>query len=301
MKPEFHRNHRDGDKVDGNDTEERSPTSLANGLSLRTPRIQEEQETHYFNLRDNYTVKEGGWGNMDDLGHLRVDPTSYDSDLKGKIAQLAEAFQGNGYWVDDEDAIEVFQSPREHYRQRVKLGIGLLDGTTELVYLMWDENKKPVRVDKFPIASRAINDLMGPLLQVLQSSPVLYVGIRAVGFLGTMAGEMVVTLIYKKELSSLWADEAMMRVRDGLRVQVVGRSRGQVILLDRDFVTERLSLRDGRRLWYKQVEGCFSNPNGVMAQCTLDWLCSVVSCLGTSSRVNMDLLELYCGNGRTSQ
>jgi len=118
---------------------------------------------------------------------------------------------------------------------------------------MWDDDHQPVIVDHFPIASLPINNLMAPLLQTLHSSPLLYLGLRAVSFLNTMAGGMLVTLIYKSPLSSSWVVEASQRVRDGLGVEVVGRSKGQVVLLDRDYVMERLTLRDGRVLTYKQV------------------------------------------------
>lgn len=48
---------------------------------------------------------------------------------------------------------------------------------------------------------------------------------------------------------------------------------------------------DGRKYRYKQVEGTFSQPNGVVCQHMLTWARQVTgSCSG-------DLVELYCGNG----
>jgi tRNA (uracil-5-)-methyltransferase len=48
---------------------------------------------------------------------------------------------------------------------------------------------------------------------------------------------------------------------------------------------------DGREYRYRQVEGTFSQPNGVVCQHMLSWARHVTrSCSG-------DLVELYCGNG----
>lgn len=208
-------------------------------------------------LSDNYKVRQEEWGSGEDLGHLHFNPGSYDGDLSNKIQGLLESFREAGYIAGDDKEVEVFESPREHYRMRAKLGVALLprqdqSAPVKLAFIMWDESKKPVRVDSFPIASCAINRLMPSLLAALESSPFLYSGIRAVAFLSTTT-DMLVTLIYKKPLCLSWVREASQRVRDGLGVQVVGRSRGQVYCLDRDYVIEQLSLRDGRVLSYKQV------------------------------------------------
>lgn len=74
-----------------------------------------------------------------------------------------------------------------------------------------------------------------------------------------------------------------------------------------------MHLSDGRKLSYVQVEGAFSNPNGHVNEKALDWICAAVnqSTIELSSDSacslsdgkgdplgpNIDLLELYCGNG----
>lgn len=57
-------------------------------------------------------------------------------------------------------------------------------------------------------------------------------------------------------------------------VHVQGRSRKQKVLLDRDFVIERMDV-EGREYTQKQVEGCFSQPNGVMCQKMVSWAVQV--------------------------
>jgi tRNA/tmRNA/rRNA uracil-C5-methylase (TrmA/RlmC/RlmD family) len=97
------------------------------------------------------------------------------------------------------------------------------------------------------------------------------------------------------------------------------------IVVKTNHVKEVLHLSDGRNLTYVQVEGAFSNPNGHVNEKALDWICAVVnqSTIELSSDAvnqstselssdsmcslsggkgdplgpNIDLLELYCGNG----
>jgi tRNA/tmRNA/rRNA uracil-C5-methylase (TrmA/RlmC/RlmD family) len=80
-----------------------------------------------------------------------------------------------------------------------------------------------------------------------------------------------------------------------------------------DSVTEILELSDGRRLRYTQVEDGFSNPNGHVNAKALDWICSCItqaaaSLFGSGEAssssdgevpvaADMDVLELFCGNG----
>jgi len=73
-------------------------------------------------------------------------------------------------------------------------------------------------------------------------------------------------------------------------VQVIGRSRGQKVVLDRDWLLEEIDL-NGRRLRYQQIEGGFTQPNGGVNRQMLGWACAQAATLGG------DLLELYCGNG----
>ena len=100
---------------------------------------------------------------------------------------------------------------------------------------------------------------------------------------------------------------------------IIGRCSGVCIVVKTNHVKEILHLSDGRQLTYLQVEGAFSNPNGHVNEKALDWICAAVNqsiielagdtvCTGSSSgengngsplgpRNNIDLLELYCGNG----
>ena len=113
-------------------------------------------------------------------------------------------------------------------------------------------------------------------------------------------------------------------------VDVIGRSRGVALVVEKDHVQEELEVEFGggrrrkngeesssscfppppprRSLRYRQTEGSFSQPNGRVCEAMLGWAWKAA--LGRSSnnnggeggetlhwRRNDDLLELYCGNG----
>jgi 16S rRNA G966 N2-methylase RsmD len=83
---------------------------------------------------------------------------------------------------------------------------------------------------------------------------------------------------------------AARELSNELNIQIIGRSRKQKIVLNRDWVLETFEL-DGRHLSYQQIEGSFSQPNAGVNRQMLGWACQQAASLGG------DLVELYCGNG----
>ena len=123
-----------------------------------------------------------------------------------------------------------------------------------LTYLLQDEGKW-FPLAQFPVATRRINELMPRLLAALQGSPPLRGMLTSVAFLDTLAEDvMVVTLVYKGEgrLDDAWLSAATATAA-ALGVHFVGRCRGGSVVVGRNHVIERLTLRDGRTLLYKQV------------------------------------------------
>lgn len=184
---------------------------------------------------------------------------------------------------------EVFPSPPIHYRQRAEFRVGF-DGTA-LHYLMFagKHSREAVRLTRFPVASRRINALMDGLSAALGEAATLRERLWQVEFLDTLAGESLLTLIYHRRLDEGW-EVAARELATALGVQVIGRSRGQRIVLQRDWVTERLTV-GGRTLEYRQPEGCFTQPNAEVNRAMLGW--AEAACEGSGG----DLLELYCGIG----
>ena len=211
-------------------------------------------------------------------------PANYDNQLAEKIARHQQAFAEFGI-----PAIEVFKSEPLHYRLRAEFRIWRNGGRIDYAMFAADNPRLPVAIETFPAASAAICDLMPRLRERLQASDVLREALFQADFLSTLSGEMLVTLIYRRPLDAAWETAARQLAAD-LKIMLIGRSRGQKIVLERDWVLERCEV-DGRELSYQQFEGSFTQPNGNVNRQMLAWARRQAS--GTGG----DLLELYCGNG----
>ncbi len=213
-----------------------------------------------------------------------IDPARYEEQLQQKAAQLGTAFAEFGAGVP-----QLHRSAPEHYRLRAEFRLWHDGG--RLDYVMFDPQapQVPVRLDDFPAGSAAINALMAPLRERLNDSDTLKRKLFQLEFLTTLSGEVLVTLIYHRRLDAGW-ESAARALAGQLNIMVIGRSRGQKIVLQRDHVEEVLTVGE-RRLRYRQIEGSFTQPNGGVNQQMLGWACDSARGLGG------DLLELYCGNG----
>jgi tRNA (uracil-5-)-methyltransferase len=212
-----------------------------------------------------------------------MDP-AYPERLDDKRRRLQDLFAA---WAPP--PLELFPSPPDHYRQRAEFRVWHEGGDS--YYVMFEPGaRRPYRVDHLPIASRRINELMAALRARWRESPLLRERLYQVEFLTTLAGDALITLIYHRRLDEHWT--AAARALEGqLDCAVIGRSRGQRLVLSRDYVTERLDVA-GRTLRYRQPEGGFTQPNATINAAMLGWARDC--CDGMGGR---DLLELYCGNG----
>lgn len=222
----------------------------------------------------------------------QVFPNNYQQQLDEKRQRLT------GLIPQTADNLTVFASPSAHYRQRAEFRIW--HTPERLFYAMFDpaNPKQPVEVEACPMACEAIDGLMQPLLAKISENEVLKNGLFEIDFLATLSGEMLVTLIYRRKLE----EQAWLQAAQGLREclpinHLIGRSRKQKILLDQDFVVERLEA-DNQAWLFQQIENSFTQPNAQMAQNMLAWARE------QSRKIVMhqpsDLLELYCGNGHFS-
>ncbi len=213
-----------------------------------------------------------------------LDPASYPSQLADKVSQFKRRFAP---FAVPEPA--VFPSAELHYRLRAEFRIW--HEGSRIDYAMFDpaEPKVAVAIDGFPAAVAPICALMPRLRECLQASDVLKRKLFQVEFLATLSGELMVSLVYHRPLDEAW-EAAARALAAALDVQLIGRSRKQKIVLDRDWVLEQFEL-DGRMLRYQQLEGSFTQPNGGVNRQMLGWARAQAQGLGG------DLLELYCGNG----
>ncbi|WP_137818273.1 tRNA (uridine(54)-C5)-methyltransferase TrmA [Pseudomonas sp. 2FG] len=184
---------------------------------------------------------------------------------------------------------EVFDSPREHYRLRTEFR--LWRENEERFYAMFaaGDKHRPILLDDFPIASTRINELMPRLKSAWRASSALSFKLFQVEFLTTLAGDGLITLCYHRPLDEHW-QAAAQQLASELGVSLVGRSRGQRLVIGRDHVVEELQVA-GRSFSYRQPEGAFTQPNGAVNEKMLNW---AFDALGERDD---DLLELYCGNG----
>ncbi|MCA0901008.1 tRNA (uridine(54)-C5)-methyltransferase TrmA [Microbulbifer agarilyticus] len=219
----------------------------------------------------------------------RVNTDEYQQQLDQKVARLREA-----YTPYTDLAPEVFPSPPSHYRLRAEFKMWQDGGRVDYAMYKQGEYKKPFVIQEFTVGSRRINELMPPLLDAINASEMLRKRLFCTEFLTTLSGDALITLIYHKPLGEEWESEARA-LQEQLGVPILGRSRKQKLVLERDYVIEKLDI-DGREYQYKQVEGSFTQPNGEICRSMIGWAKSC--CPQTSEdKTSGDLLELYCGNG----
>ncbi|AMX02480.1 tRNA (uridine(54)-C5)-methyltransferase TrmA [Microbulbifer thermotolerans] len=214
----------------------------------------------------------------------RVNTGDYENQLRQKAERLREAYSG---YTDLEP--EVFPSPPIHYRLRAEFKIWQEGGRAHYAMYRQGEYKKPFVIEEFTVGSELINNLMPRLLTAVNDSEVLRKRLFSAEFLTTLSGDALITLIYHKKLDDAWVAEARA-LQEKLGYPVLGRSRRQKLVLERDYVTEALKIGN-KTYHYKQVEGSFTQPNGEICRAMIQW---AKDACGDSGG---DLLELYCGNG----
>ncbi|MCI8209164.1 tRNA (uracil-5-)-methyltransferase [Pseudomonas sp. S25] len=215
---------------------------------------------------------------------IPFDPASYDSQLQAKADRLRELLA-----PFDAPEPQVFDSPTANYRLRAEFRLWREDQKRHYAMFTPGDNKNPILLDGLPIASLRINALMPVLRDRWEASKVLNHKLFQVDFLTTLAGDAMITLCYHRPLADEWMAEAEKLAAE-LDVSLIGRSKGQRLVIGRDYVTEELEVA-GRTFSYRQPEGAFTQPNGTVNQKMLDW---AYAALGDRED---DLLELYCGNG----
>ncbi|EAR62243.1 tRNA (uridine(54)-C5)-methyltransferase TrmA [Neptuniibacter caesariensis] len=213
-----------------------------------------------------------------------VEPENYESQLVEKKTKTAQQFA-----EFDLPEIEVFESPRSHYRMRCEFRVW--HDEDDLYYVMFEKGNKHarIRIDHCPMVSERIHNVMFELLEAIKPSEVLRRKLFQIDFLSTLSGELLVTLLYHRPIDEVWAEEARV-LKEKFNIQLIGRSRKTKILLDQDFVVETLNVKGGE-FHYKQVENSFSQPNAEVCQHMINWAIDATEGAGG------DMVELYCGNG----
>ncbi|MBW8191273.1 tRNA (uridine(54)-C5)-methyltransferase TrmA [Neiella marina] len=218
------------------------------------------------------------------------DHVSYQQQLDEKVARLSAQFTEFG-----NVPMAVFESPAQYYRMRAEFRVW--HEGEELYHIMFDQqSKQKYRVDQFETASTLINQAMPLLISLLKDNEVLRRKLFQVDYLSSQQGELLISLLYHKQLDDEWQAQAELlqqQLRAHFPTFIVGRARKQKLILDRDYVNETLQV-NGRDYLYRHVENSFTQPNAKVCEHMLNW---AQDC---TANIDGDLLELYCGNGNFS-
>lgn len=220
----------------------------------------------------------------------QVYPEQYSNQLNEKVDRLTSLIPGL-------KALTVFESNPSHYRARAEFRVWHDGDRTD--YVMFNpQTREKVKLSGCPMAIESIDALMPKLMDEIMATPDLRFKLFQVDFLATLSGEMLVTLIYRRPIEDDEAWQvAAQKLRQTLSIDhVIGRARKQKVVLDRDYVVEKLQV-DGRPFIYQQIENSFTQPNAHMAEKMLGWARKMGERYLNGKG---DLIELYCGNGHFS-
>lgn len=217
-----------------------------------------------------------------ECGACKVYEDGYEAQLTLKLQENKTRFQD--FFQDD---IEVFPSPTQHYRARSEFKIWHTGD--EIHYAMnHKEHKGVVLIEECPQVNEAIADLMPKLLELIKEKEL---GFKLFGadFLSSSSSEMVVSLLYHRQLDDVWKAKAS-EIANILGISIIGRARKQKIVIGRDYVTEHLNIA-GRLYKFHYIENSFTQPNPKVNEQMIAWA------IQKFQNTQGDLLELYCGAG----
>ncbi len=219
----------------------------------------------------------------------RVQPDHYQALLTQKVHAVKKMLS-----PFSPPAPQVYPSEPTGFRLRAEFKMWHEGNDINFVMFRPEDPRTPIVITEFPIADKCIQDSMPVLREVLKTNSILRRKLFQVEFLASLSGDLLVTLIYHRQLDQAWQSAALGLVTElrsqASRVSVIGRSRKQKLVIGNDFVHEVLAI-NGEEFHYRQYEQSFSQPNGRVNIRMIEWACAQASAL------RGDLLELYCGNG----
>ncbi len=183
--------------------------------------------------------------------------------------------------------LEVFYSQPIHFRARAEFRIW--HEGDDISYAMGAIDKsKTITIDECPKVDISIYNLMPKLLEAIKKYDLKH-KLFGVDFLSASSGEVLVSLLYHKKLSSEFLALAKT-MADELGILLVCRSRGQKEVIKNDYVTEELNIKN-EKFYFRYIENSFTQPNRLVNEQMISWSIDKLSGIGG------DLLELYCGAG----
>jgi tRNA (uracil-5-)-methyltransferase len=215
---------------------------------------------------------------------LQYTPAEYQTQLTEKIAIFKQDFADFNFPEAD-----VFESTEKHFRMRAEFRIWHKGPVSTYCMFGDDEFKRPYDITELPIGSTLMNQLMTELMGEINADEILRTKLYQMDFLTTLSGQALVSLIYHRKLDEEW-QQAAGAVQEKLNIFLIGRSKGQKIVVKQDHVIEQLTVGQ-KQYRYQQIESGFTQPNASVCEKMLTWA------VAKSKSWNGDLIELYCGNG----
>ena len=219
---------------------------------------------------------------------------NYEEQLSYKVNIEKERFKHF-----DIPTFDMIKSQESHFRSRAEFRIWKTFDEQEnmqLSYAMNDFNRNIIQISSCSMVSPKIAEVMPTLLEALQNDDTLKVKLFSIEFLTSSADKPLVTLIYHKKLDAIWQEKAK-ELEKYLNIKIIGRSRGQKLILSEDFIINKFSipvlqhsLRENSTFKIKQYEGGFTQPNEAVNTQMIQWVLEHLKAGG-------DLCELYCGGG----
>jgi tRNA (uracil-5-)-methyltransferase len=186
---------------------------------------------------------------------------------------------------------DIIKSKPQHFRSRAEFRIWKSyddHNRMSLSYAMNDFDKNTLPISSCQIVSEKIATLMPLLLQKLQEDETLNHKLFSVEFLTSKSDKPLVTLIYHKKLDLAWQEKAK-NLEQTLNIKIIGRSRGQKVILSEDFIINAFNV-ENTHFKIKQYEGAFTQPNEEVNTRMIQWVLQHLT-------PTQDLCELYCGGG----
>ena len=223
-------------------------------------------------------------------GSCTIHDVGYKGQLDYKIQREKERFSD---FTDFKDIkLDIIKSSEQNFRNRAEFKIWKnfdeQDNVT-LSYAMTSIDKNVLEINSCQIVSVDIQELMPKLLEEIQKDKALNFKIFAIEFLNSTTKDMLVTLIYHRKLDENW-NKIALELSKKFNIKIIGRSRKQKVVLENDYIEEKLLIND-TTYNFRYIEGGFTQPNTKVNIGMIEW---VLNNIKDSSK---DLCELYCGGG----
>ncbi len=181
---------------------------------------------------------------------------------------------------------EVFDTTTPAFRSRAEFRVFHKNGGIK--YAMTSFDKKLFTLDGCVIVDKYIQDIMPRLLSLIRLDEVLSQKLFCIEFLNSTQNSMIATLIYHKKLDDIWQTKAT-QLQASLAISVIGRSRGQKVVLGRHMIQNQLNIQN-KQFKYNYQDTTFVQPNHEINQ-------KMISFIHDNINPHGDMCELYCGAG----